>query len=203
MTKLTVTSLQGFSDDQENSIHVRLAAGPDVPLSEAIAAVEALLRGTARAEIGGPANEAPDNSPAQEEAAPRRRRASAEPAQAEVSRDTTTAQEGAGRTRQRTRTETPAEAAPAATDEASPRRRRATAPVEASNLSPITDADLSKACSDAAAIITPELVLDIMKEDHGVEVSGDIPKTIVDGVDQRQKFLDTLANEVKLTKAAQ
>jgi hypothetical protein len=55
----------------------------------------------------------------------------------------------------------------------------------------ITDADLAKAASEAAAAVTPEIVQEIMRDDHGVENVSDIPQ------EERQKFLDTLVEEMK------
>lgn len=202
---LIVDSLSAAAYAGSNEVSLILRAEGDVSLSDVVAAVETLLR-DAGATIAGaePANEMPDDPPAATATTGRTRArgAAADAPKDEVSRDTTTAQEGAGRGRQRTRTEASAETAPAATTESTTRRRRSSGDAPAAPpKSEITDADLSKACSDAAAVIGIELVMLIMKEDHAVEVSGDIPKDIVDGVDQRQNFLDTLAEQMELAKA--
>lgn len=67
-----------------------------------------------------------------------------------------------------------------------PVRRRRTAPA----VEGISDAEVAKAASQAAQKLTPALVMQIMKEDHGVTLANDIPQ------DQRQKFLDTLKAEM-------
>lgn len=201
---LIVDSLSAAAYAGSNEVSLILRAEGDVSLSDVVAAVETLLR-DAGATIAGaePANEMPDDPPAATTTGRTRARgAAAEAPKDEVSRDTTPAQEGAGRGRQRTRTEASAETAPAATPDGSTRRRRSSGDAPAAPpKSEITDADLSKACSDAAAVIGIELVMLIMKEDHGVEVSGDIPKDVIDGVDQRQKFLDELAYQMEGVKA--
>jgi hypothetical protein len=68
------------------------------------------------------------------------------------------------------------------------RRRRGAADDKPS----ITDADLTKAASEAAAELTPGVVKAIMKEDFGVEDVKDLK-----GAD-RQKFLDALEKEMAL-----
>lgn len=97
------------------------------------------------------------------------------------------------------------EPAPAAAEEAAPRRSRRSAepaaeevkaeePVRRRRTAPavegISDAEVAKAASQAAQKLTPALVMQIMKEDHGVTLANEIPQ------DQRQKFLDTLKAEM-------
>lgn len=73
-----------------------------------------------------------------------------------------------------------------AAEEQPVRRSRRAAPAEEG----ISDADLTKAASQAAAKITPKLVMQILKEDYGVTTTNDVPK------DKRQEFLDTLKFEM-------
>lgn len=58
----------------------------------------------------------------------------------------------------------------------------------------ISDADLAKAASEAAAVIGPDVVTQILDEDHGVETVNELPQ------DQRKKFTATLLKEIKLEK---
>lgn len=141
--------------------------------------------------------------PAAEEA-PRRSRRSAEPAEApaeEVPQTTRRRRAGAdaassstepvsdagasaGPRRGRRPAEPASEPAPAAEE---PRRRRRT---EEPKDDRITDADLTKAASQAGEKLTPKFVMQIIKEDHGVDTVNDIPQ------EERRKFLDTLKLEM-------
>lgn len=142
--------------------------------------------------------------PAAEEA-PRRSRRSAEPAEApaepEVPQTTRRRRAGAdaassttepasdagasgGRRARRSAEPEPTPAAPA-TEE--PRRRRRTEEPKADT---ITDADLTKAASQAGEQISPKLVMQIIREDYGVETVNEIPQ------DKRREFLDTLKFEM-------
>lgn len=76
--------------------------------------------------------------------------------------------------------------APAAEE---PRRRRRTE--EQPKDDRITDADLAKAASQASEKLTPKLVMQIIKEDFGVETVSEIPQ------DKRREFLDTLKFEME------
>ena len=76
---------------------------------------------------------------------------------------------------------------PASVEEQPVRRSRRAAPAEDG----ISDADLTKAASQAAAKITPKVVMQILKEDYGVTTTNDVPK------DKRQEFLDTLKYEME------
>ncbi len=81
-----------------------------------------------------------------------------------------------------------AEPAPAPAAE-EPRRRRRTE--EAPKDDRISDADLTKAASQAGEVISPKVVMQILKEDYGVETVNDIPQ------DKRRAFLDTLKFEME------
>lgn len=70
-----------------------------------------------------------------------------------------------------------------------PRRRRRTE--EAPKDDRISDADLTKAASQAGEVISPKVVMQILKEDYGVETVNDIPQ------DKRRGFLDTLKFEME------
>lgn len=89
----------------------------------------------------------------------------------------------------------PAEEAPAETTRS---RRRPAAPEAPAN-PVISDAELSKAASHAAVEIPngegPGIVLAVL-EDFGVKTVNDLPQ------DQRQKFLDDIAEEIRLAKEA-
>lgn len=81
------------------------------------------------------------------------------------------------------------------------RRSRAAAPVPAPAPEPeipqnrtITDADLSKACSDAAAIVGPSVVT-LVLTDYGVDRVNEIAP------EDREKFLADLDDEIVLAKA--
>lgn len=104
----------------------------------------------------------------------RRRRRTSEPEPAPA------AEEPARRSR---RSVEPEPTPPAAEE---PVRRRRTAPA----VEGISDAEVAKAASQAAAKITPAVVMQILKEDHGVTTANEIPQ------DERQKFLDTLKAEM-------
>lgn len=91
---------------------------------------------------------------------------------------------GASAGPRRSRRSEPAEA-PA---EETPRRRRRTEEPEDKGIS---DADLTKAASQAGQKISPKVVMQIIKEDYGVETVNEIPK------DKRQEFLDTLKYEME------
>ena len=66
-------------------------------------------------------------------------------------------------------------------------RRRRTTPVEEG----ISDADVTKAASQAAAKITPKIVMDILKEDFGVGSANELPQA------KRQAFLDELKYQME------
>lgn len=113
------------------------------------------------------------------EAAPTRRRARAEaPSPSEAPASVA----GAPEPRRRRMVEAPAPAPV----EAPVRRRRGADVAEQG----ISDADIVKAASNAAAKLTPAVVMQILKEDFGVEQASDLP------ADARQKFLDTLKFEM-------
>lgn len=93
-----------------------------------------------------------------------------------------------------------APAAPSASADTGSRRRRASSPPPpAPDPMPINDAEMSKAASNTAEVLVnmgedgPGMVTLIL-EDFGVKSAGDIP------VDQRQKFLDECAKEIRLAK---
>lgn len=120
------------------------------------------------------------------------------PAQAEVSRDTTTAQEASTPRKRRGTAEAtsaatePAQASAAQAEAPTEGRRRRNTAAEAPTEPVITDADLAKACSDAAAALgNPGLVIQVLKEDFQVKNASEIPPNL------RQKFLDTLKWEVE------
>ena len=93
---------------------------------------------------------------------------------------------GASDGRRRRRGAEPAAPAAEEVKAEEPVRRRRTAP----GVEGISDAEVAKAASQAAAKITPAVVMQILKEDHGVTTANEIPQ------DQRQKFLDTLKAEM-------
>lgn len=140
--------------------------------------------------------------PAAEEA-PRRSRRSAEPAEAPAeevppttrrrragadagSSTTEPASDAGASGGRRARRSAEPEPAPAPAAEEPRRRRRTEAPQD----DRITDADLTKAASQAGEKLTPKLVMQIIKEDHGVETVNDIPQ------EERRKFLETLKLEM-------
>lgn len=90
-------------------------------------------------------------------------------------------------------------AADASADTGSRRRRASSPPPPAPDPMPINDAEMSKAASNTAEVLVnmgedgPGMVTLIL-EDFGVKSVGDIP------VDQRQKFLDECAKEIRLAK---
>jgi len=155
------------------------------------------ILGALKAESGGaeePAEETPTTT--------RRRRAGAD-AGSSSTEPASDAGASAGRPR-RSRSAEPAEEAPAEEAPVSRRRRSAepepTPPAEepvrrSRRAAPaedgISDADLTKAASQAAAKITPKVVMQILKEDYGVTTTNDVPK------DKRQEFLDTLKYEME------
>lgn len=90
----------------------------------------------------------------------------------------------------------PAPSEPASTgEEAKPVRRRVAGapPAEPAGVS---DADLIKACTEAAGIIGKDLVMAILKEDHGVDTVN-----LIKGDDDRKKFIATLREQVELAEA--
>lgn len=137
------------------------------------------------------------------EEAPRRSRRSAEPAEAPAeevppttrrrragadagSSTTEPASDAGASGGRRARRSAEPEPAPAPAAEEPRRRRRTEAPQD----DRITDADLTKAASQAGEKLTPKLVMQIIKEDHGVETVNDIPQ------EERRKFLETLKLEM-------
>ena len=104
----------------------------------------------------------------------RRRRRTSEPEPAPA------AEEPARRSR---RSAEPEPTPPAAEE---PVRRRRTTPV----VEGISDAEVAKAASQAAAKITPAVVMQILKEDYNVTTANEVPQ------DKRQEFLDTLKAEM-------
>lgn len=163
----------------------------DADLLKSLARIFASFQATG-IEEPAPAEEAPTTT--------RRRRAGAD-AGSSSTEPASDAGASAGRPR-RSRSAEPAEEAPA--EEPVSRRRRSVEPEPASveeqpvrrsrRAAPaeegISDADVSKAASQAAAKITPALVMLILKEDYGVTTANDVPK------DKRQEFLDTLKAEM-------
>lgn len=75
-------------------------------------------------------------------------------------------------------------------DEKPSRRRRGSSKPKDDGPTEVTDADLSKACSEAAMQITPKRVMEVL-ENFGVTTgnSRDLP------AEKRQEFIDTLAAE--------
>ena len=69
------------------------------------------------------------------------------------------------------------------------RRRRSAAKEEAADEG-ISDKELTTALSNAANIITPEVVMQILSEDFDTEEASEIPQ------DKRQEFLDALQYEI-------
>lgn len=104
-----------------------------------------------------------------EEPAPRRRRVAEEPAEEPAPRRRRVVEEP--------------------TAEPAPRRRAAAADAG------ISDLDLAKAASAAGEVLTPKLVLQILKEDHGCTEVNKLPQS------ERKKFLATLDKEVELANA--
>jgi hypothetical protein len=93
-----------------------------------------------------------------------------------------------------------ADAAPSGTATASgattaepTRRRRAGA---AAAPAQITDADVSRACSEVGREFGPALVMEILRDEFGVTMANEVPQ------DQRQRLLDELAAEVKAQREA-
>lgn len=149
---------------------------------------------------GGTATEAPA------EETPTRTRRSRADAGAASSTTEPASDAGASDGRRRRRTSDPDETAVAAVvDGASSRRSRRSAepaaeeakaeePVRRRRTAPavegISDAEVAKAASQAAAKITPAVVMQILKEDYNVTTANEVPQ------DKRQKFLDTLKAEM-------
>lgn len=71
------------------------------------------------------------------------------------------------------------------------RRVRKPATVEAEMPAEISDVEMSKACSNAAAILSIELVMAILEEYDGVRSGSDIPQA------ERQGFLNRLRTEAE------
>lgn len=163
----------------------------------------ALLRGLARILDGLTKTNITEATGEQPEEAPRRSRRSAEPAEAPTeevppttrrrragadagSSTTEPASDAGASGGRRARRSAEPEPAPAPAAEEPRRRRRTEAPQD----DRITDADLTKAASQAGEKLTPKLVMQIIKEDHGVETVNDIPQ------EERRKFLETLKLEM-------
>jgi|GEM_PF-6431304 hypothetical protein len=124
--------------------------------------------------------EEPEAPAAEDPPTTRRRRAGADAGSSSTER-ASDAGDSAGPRRSRRS----AEPEPAAEE---PRRRRR---VEEPKDDRITDADLTKAASQAGEKLTPKLVMRIIKEDYGVETVNEIPQ------DKRREFLDTLKYEME------
>jgi hypothetical protein len=59
----------------------------------------------------------------------------------------------------------------------------------------VTDEDLTAAASQAASKISPELVQEILEDDHKVKTLNELPQS------EREKFLATLKAEIKAQAA--
>lgn len=116
----------------------------------------------------------------------RRRRRTSEPAE-----ETTAVPTSAAGSSRRARVSAEAPSGPtnggasSASSDEPVRRRRTASAVEG-----ISDAEVAKAASQAAAKITPAVVMQILKEDYNVTTANEVPQ------DKRQKFLDTLKAEM-------
>lgn len=166
-------------DDEDADLFAglqRIFSSMKVVAGEEPAAEEAPRRSRRSAE--------PAEAPAEPEVPPttRRRRAGAD-AGSSTTEPVSDAGASGGRRARRSAEPEPAPA-PAAEE---PRRRRRT---EAPQDDRITDADLTKAASQAGEKLTPKFVMQIIKEDHGVDTVNDIPQ------EERRKFLDTLKLEM-------
>jgi len=91
--------------------------------------------------------------------------------------------------------EAPAADAPADAPAAAVRRRRGSDTPAEPEVKVITDADLAKAASNAAAIIGHEVVTAVLDEVFSVKMVGEIP------ADKREAFLKELDDEIELAKA--
>lgn len=149
----------------------------------------ALLKGLKRI-LGALKPTADEDTAAEQPAADpttgRRRRAGAD-AGSSSTEPASDAGASAGPRRSRRSAEPEPDQKPAASEE--PRRRRRTE--EQTNVDRITDADLTKAASQAGEKLTPKLVMQILREDYGVGTVNEIPQ------DKRRAFLDTLKFEME------
>jgi hypothetical protein len=202
---MKITYITGDNSDEEDGTNVRVGVsfGKDVAVAEAVASVLALFAGQAK--TGG-----------------ERIIASAKGASAAIQAAITDAHSKAldGKVpelgmgyasqaeepkeepkvtrprRPRTNPDAPAADAPADASAPAGRRRRGTDAAAAEpEVKVITDADLAKAASNAAAIIGHEVVTAVLDEVFQVKMVSDIP------ADQREKFLKELDDEIELAKA--
>lgn len=87
----------------------------------------------------------------------------------------------------------PTQAAQEPATEGRSRRTRVAAPAEPDAVRTVSDADLAKACSNAAAIIGIEIVRAVMEDFHVGTVNALTP-------DVRERFLSELQTEIKLAQ---
>ena len=150
------------------TVHVAAEFQPGEAIEASdIAAIEGLMMEAA----GGKAK-----APAEEKPAGRRRGKKAE-AEAEAPAEEKPARRRRGKAAEEA--EAPAEEKPA-------RRRRS-----AKKDDGIKDADLVKACSEAASQIGPDLVAEILEDDYKVTEVSELNQ------DQRKEFLETLRKEIE------
>lgn len=178
MSKKFVVTLDDEDADLFSGLQ-RIFGSMKVVAGEEPAAEEAPRRGRRSAE--------PAEAPAEPEVpqTTRRRRAGADAASS-TTEPASDAGASGGRRARRSAEPEPAPAAPA--EDEAPRRRRRTEEPKAAGT--ITDADLTKAASQAGEQISPKLVMQIIREDYGVETVNEIPQ------DKRREFLDTLKFEM-------
>jgi hypothetical protein len=159
---------------------------PSLPLSNAVAFVEHLLTGEAPPVL--PADQGGVTAEPVEVPTRRRRSATEEPATAEAAPEATTR-------RRRSATEAPP-AEPEPETAAPVIRRRRAAEAEPEKDPEITDADLTRAASDAAAVCGTALVTALLAE-FNVALTGQI-----DSQEDRKEFLDLLKQNIAEFKAS-
>lgn len=205
--KLESIAISNMTDGQTRVlVGFVMARGEELEDSDVARLVDLAREGVAEKVAEAPAEEprrrrrggeeaASANPPSSSEAesSPRRRRRSSaaeDASSAGTGAEASTEATSTRRTRRASAESAPSQSAPesASSPSEEPRRRRRAAPVEEPK--GISDADLTKACSEAARVLTPKVVQEILGE-FGVKMANEIKP------DDRREFLDLLDKEVK------
>jgi len=177
MSKVTNVSVYDPDDSDGLAVHVTLTGVSSAEAAGFVAAIEDDAEITFDVGV-----------PAEKPKATRTRKSKKPEADAEVSADADADEKPKARSSRRSAKADAAPAEEAEKPKATTRRRKAKG---------ITDSDLTKAASEAGAIITPAIVMQILGEI--VEDSTNVGD--IEGEEDRQKFLDELAAEVAVVEA--